>query len=97
MVSLPLTFGIHDDVQAADFVNQAEEVAQIHVLQVDRNRLAGIFAGAEPALRMPVPLSGACRGRAAGASMRCRSAGIRAAYCRAACRSSWLSFRRIAD
>src|SRR6202012_1369468 len=39
-----LDVGIEHDVQAADFVNQAEEVAQIDVLEVYRDRLTGVAA-----------------------------------------------------
>ena len=39
-----LDVGIEDDVQAADFVNQAEEVAEIDVFQVHRDGLTGVTA-----------------------------------------------------
>ncbi len=35
---------VHNDVQAADFVNQAEEVAQVHVFQVHGDRFTRIFS-----------------------------------------------------
>jgi hypothetical protein len=35
--------GIQHHVQPADFVNQAEEILQIHIFQIHGNRLAGIF------------------------------------------------------
>src|SRR3984957_14735832 len=40
-----LDVGIEHDVQAADFVDQAEEVAQIDVFQVYRDRLTAVAAG----------------------------------------------------
>ena len=36
--------GIEHDVQTADLVNETEEIFQINVLQVHRNRLAGVAA-----------------------------------------------------
>ena len=41
----PLHAGVHHDVQATDLVNQAEEVAQVHIFQVHRNRFTGISVG----------------------------------------------------
>ena len=41
----PFYRGIQHHIQAADLVNQAEEILQVHILQVHRNRLPGILAG----------------------------------------------------
>src|SRR5690348_4219333 len=38
--------GIHDHVQAADFMDQAEEVLQVHVLQIDGNGRTGVLRAA---------------------------------------------------
>src|SRR5262249_3186600 len=43
---------IEYDVQPADFVNQAEEVLQTDILQIDRNRLSGVLRGGIRCLRM---------------------------------------------
>ena len=46
--------GIEHDVEAADFVNEAEEVFQVNILQVDRDRLSRVL---RPATRSAVRLA----------------------------------------
>src|SRR3990172_7460847 len=47
--------GVDDDVQPADLVDQAEEILEVNVLEVDRNRLARVLlvgcSGAPPLLQ----------------------------------------------
>ena len=47
---------IEHHVQAADLVNEAEEIFQIHILQVDRNRFAGVLRARTRRIRCQLSL-----------------------------------------
>ncbi len=65
--------GIENDVQTADLVNQPEEILQIHIFKIDRDRLAGVLGLRSP--RASVPAAPSARrpdSRLAGWPARCR-------------------------
>ena len=57
--------GIEHNVQTADLVNQAEEIFQIHILKIDRDRLAGVLGPVHRRLlfHLDLLLSGQVHGR----------------------------------
>ena len=43
IVRVPLHLRVQHNVKSADLVNQAEEILQVNILQVDRNRLSCVL------------------------------------------------------
>ena len=59
--------GVQNDVQSTDFVNQPEEIAQVHIFQVHRDRFASVLSGniGLTCVRALLSRSGQCRRGAA--------------------------------